>query len=335
MFLSENLEEEELDALCCLCQGLPRSRYPLRSFGRNPTRPDLMTETDKRAAIIVVHGGAGAWASDRLPAGVRGCELAAETGSRALEAGALAAVVAAVKVLEEDPLFNAGVGTTLTREGTVELDAAVMTGDLRFGAVGACPPVASAIELALRVLESGEHSLLVGDGALRFADESGVPRRSPEELITEWTRRRFEEAKGSIGGSGGTVGAVALDGTGSLAAATSTGGIANKRPGRVGDTPLVGAGTYADEVSGGAASATGHGEAIMRVLLCREAVGRLGTGIDVEEAGRGALDVFFRRAQGRGGLILLDRHGKFFTGRNTEAMPWAACRPGEFPTSGL
>lgn len=133
---------------------------------------------------------------------------------------------------------------------------------------------------------------------------------------------------------GGTVGAVALDADGRLAAATSTGGIPHKRAGRVGDTPLPGAGTYADEEAGGAASATGEGESILRVLLCREAVGRIGDGMGVDEAGAAALRVLERRTGGRAGLVLLARDGSTFAGKNTPFMPWASCRPGEAPLSG-
>lgn len=282
--------------------------------------------------IVLVHGGAGRFEADRLPAAVSGCERAAAAGASALSEGALAAVVAAVRVLEEDPSFNAGLGSTLTREGTVELDAAVMTGDLKFGAVGACPPVASAIELALKVLELGEHSLLVGDGAAAFAREQGVALLGPEDLITQRARARWEERR--RGAEPGTVGAVALDASGRLAAATSTGGMLMKRIGRVGDTPLVGAGTYADDEGGAAASATGVGEAIMRVLLCREAVEAVGRGLSPEEAGAKALALLVRRTEGRAGLIIVDRGGRTFKGRNTEAMPWASCRLGEDPISG-
>lgn len=283
--------------------------------------------------VVVVHGGAGAWASDRLPAGVAGCERAAAAGSERLADGALAAAVAAVKVLEADPNFNAGLGSTLTSAGTVELDAAVMTGDLRFGAVGACPPVASAIELAARLHEAGQYSFLVGDGALEFARKSRIEILGPEDLITPDSRIRSEKAAAESALNAGTVGAVALDAAGRLASATSTGGIANKPRGRVGDTPIVGAGTYADDAAG-AASATGVGETIMRALLCRDAVGYLVEGKSLGEAIALAMDRFVRRAGGQGGLILLNKEGEFMTARTTPAMPWAACRPGDRAVSG-
>lgn len=294
-----------------------------------------MLESGTPTPVVVVHGGAGSWADERKTEAVPVCERAAAAGAKALPGGAIAAVVAAVKVLEGDPLFNAGLGSSLTRAGTIELDAAVMSGDLRFGAITACPPVESAIDLALAVLEDGEHSLLAGKGALAFAESVGIHRLGPDDLVTEFSRSRFEEMRDRPREpSGGTVGAVALDATGRLAAATSTGGIPFKKPGRIGDTPLVGAGTYADDALGGAASATGHGEAIMKVLLCREAVGRLSRGESVENAGRKAMEVFEKRVGGSGGLILLDSKGSYLALRNTAAMPWSACSPDKQPISG-
>lgn len=295
-----------------------------------------MPSTSSNAPIVVVHGGAGAWSEERLPFGVAGCESAAAAGARALSDGALAAVVAAVKVLEADPFFNAGFGATLTRAGTVELDAAIMSGDLRFGAVGACPPVESAVELAFKLLEGGEHAFLVGEGARDFAREAGINEVGADALVTDWARERFEEIRsgGSRSTDGATVGAVAVDASGRLTAATSTGGTPYKRVGRVGDTPLIGAGTYADDEAGGAASATGTGESILRVLLCREAVDRVKAGASAEEAAGAALAELERRVGGQAGLIVVDREGRIFAGRNTEAMPWAACRPGEGAFSG-
>ncbi|HVE76320.1 MAG TPA: isoaspartyl peptidase/L-asparaginase [Actinomycetota bacterium] len=278
-------------------------------------------------AGVVVHGGAGVWSQDRVPGAVEGCRKAAGAGAERLEDGAVEAVMAAVKVLESDPQFNAGLGSSLTRDGTVELDAALMTGDMRFGAVGSCPPVESAIELARMVLELNEHSFLVGAGALNFAEEHGIEVLPPEALITQERIEQLEkvsreyEAGTHVFGSG-TVGAVAVDDQGVLAAGTSTGGIVYKRSGRVGDTPLVGAGTYADSDLGAAASATGHGEAILRVLLCREAVGRV-KGQGVEGAVTSAIEVMEKRSQGKGGLILIDSDGSHFAGKNTAHMPWA------------
>src|SRR5262249_51998966 len=215
---------------------------------------------------VVVHGGAGDVEPARAPRAVEGCRKAAAAARTILAhgGGALDAVEAAVRVLEDDPEFNAGCGSALTREGTVEVDAAVMVGaGLRAGAVAAVPSLRHPVTLARRVMEAGEHVLLVGEGALAFAREQGM---GPDaQLVTERSRGRLLAWRaGTRSASGGTVGAVAMDASGCVAAATSTGGMTGKRTGRVGDSPIIGAGTYADE-RGGACSATGHGEAILRV----------------------------------------------------------------------
>lgn len=316
------------------------------------------------AAVVLVHGTAGGVTGDRLAACIDGCKRAAEAGSKFLGEGALAAVVVAVKVLEEDPSFNAGLGSTLTRDGTVELDAAIMTGEMRFGAVGACPPVASAIELALEVMNDGEHALLVGEGAVAFARERGVKILGPRDLIVDRVTLQLEEEKrrreaGGIpaaGGAGGvaapnpydlgapeaanppnqmgTVGAVALDVEGRLAAATSTGGMLHKRVGRIGDSPIAGAGVFADAEKGAAASATGHGEPIIKLGLCREAVDRFASGMQVSDAAESSLRELERRLDGRAGLIIVGRNGEIYAGRNTSSMPWASCVLGQSPKAG-
>lgn len=290
----------------------------------------MRIEETMNGPVVVVHGGAGRWPDERLASGLEGTRRAAEAGAAALTDGALHAVVEAVKVLEEDPTFNAGRGSTLTRDGTVELDAAVMTGDLRFGAVAACPPVASAIEAALAVYRDGEHSLMAGDAAGEFARSAGVAPSGAEDLIVERALKALDEFRTKAApGPGGTVGAVAVDRSGKLAAATSTGGIIHKRRGRVGDTPLPGAGTYADAAFGVALSATGHGESILRVLLSREVAQRAGAGESLEEAAAGALRLMEDRVGGLAGLVAVDVHGRFHVHRNTPAMPWAASRPSE------
>ncbi|MDB4958176.1 MAG: Asparaginase [Myxococcales bacterium] len=251
---------------------------------------------------IVVHGGAGAITldrHDRLRAGVR---AAAEAGDAILAAGgsALDAVVAAVRVLEDDPEFNAGHGSVLTRDGTVETDASVMDGAQRFGAVAAVPDLGCAVALARAVLESGEHVLLAGPAAWRFAEEVGIRPAPPGSLVTERSRRRLAESKG-------TVGAVARDGEGRFASATSTGGISGKRSGRVGDSPIAGAGTWADHAM--AASATGDGEAIIRVALTHAIAMRLAAGSSLREAASIALDDLRRTTGGNAGVIAIDRGG--------------------------
>jgi beta-aspartyl-peptidase (threonine type) len=240
---------------------------------------------------------------------------------------ALDAVQAAVRALEDDPRFNAGVGSALTRAGTVELDAALMSGDgLRAGAAAAVSGVRNPIDLARRILDDGEHVLLVGPGALDFAREAGVALCAPDFHITDKARadlaRELARRAGAAPEGGGTVGAVAVDAAGHVAAATSTGGMVGQRPGRVGDSPLPGAGTYADDEAG-AASATGHGERIIQVGLAKTAIDLLRSGLPAREAAARALATLDRVA-GKGGLILVDRRGELAAVHNTTSMAWAA-----------
>jgi beta-aspartyl-peptidase (threonine type) len=236
---------------------------------------------------IIVHGGAGEWSIERHERARAGVRAAAAAGDAILAAGgsALDAVVAAVRVLEDDPEFNAGTGSALTRDGTVETDAAVMDGaSQRAGAVGAVPDLGCAIALARAVLDAGEHVLLVGPAAWRFAAEVGIARAAPDALVTERSRARLAKLAAD---SGGTVGACARDARGMFAAATSTGGIVGKRSGRVGDSPIPGAGTWADRAC--AVSATGDGEAILRVALARGIAARIAAGRTLGDAAAEAL----------------------------------------------
>lgn len=284
--------------------------------------------------MVLVHGGAGDMEASREADAVAGCERAAAAGFAALEsgAGALDAVCAAVRVLEENPLYNAGIGSVLTSEGDVEIDAAVMEGTgLRAGAVAALPRGRNGVELARAVLEAGEHVVLSGPSAWEFLESRGMAPAPLEELITERSRRRHaeERARRSRGLGGelvpGTVGAVAVDGAGRVAAATSTGGVNYKRPGRIGDTPLFGCGTLADD-RGGAASATGKGEDIIRITMAAVAVAAMidGTAADAAAAAVAALD----RIGGRAGIITVDRHGGIGIAHNTATMPIAWLRRG-------
>jgi beta-aspartyl-peptidase (threonine type) len=280
------------------------------------------------AQAIIVHGGAGSRPADGpdAEAARAGCARAAAIGYAILVAGgaALDAVEAAVRALEDDERFNAGRGSALTRAGTVEMDAAIMSGDrLRLGAVAALSGVRNPIELARRLLEDGEHALLVGAGALDFAREAGVPLVPDDFHITERARGDLarELARRALPAGGGTVGAVAVDAAGHVAAATSTGGMVGQRPGRVGDSPLPGAGTYADDEAG-AASATGHGERIMQVALTKTAVDLL-RARPAREAAAAAL-VTLERVGGRGGLIVIDKRGEVGVAFNTTSMSWAA-----------
>lgn len=278
---------------------------------------------------ILVHGGAGDVPPERLDAHVEGCRAAARAGAAVLRAGgsALDAVQRAVEALEDDPRFNAGTGACLTREGTLELDAAIMDGArLAAGAVCTLPPFKNPIAIARAAL-GGPHVLYAGEGAARFARDAGFEAVAPEAMITEGARARLDEVLRGTGGpaswAGGTVGAVARDASGHVAAATSTGGTVGKAPGRVGDSPLLGAGTYADD-EGGACSNTGTGEAFMRLCIAKAAVDLLGCGTPPEQAAIGVLQRLARRAAGIGGTILVDRAGRLGLARNSRTMTWAA-----------
>ena len=293
-------------------------------------RPPASWGADGAAWALLVHGGAGYLAPERVPAHVEGCRAAAEAGAAVLRAGgtALDAVEHAVCVLESDPLFNAGTGACLNSDGTLELDAAIMDGAaLRAGAVCALPPFEHPIAIARAALEDGRHVLYAAEGAARFAVERGFVRAPPGAMITDTARAQSAAAR-AAGDSlwlspGGTVGAVARDASGTVAAATSTGGLVNKRPGRVGDSPILGAGTHADN-DAGACSATGHGEAAMRLGLARAATEALRGRAHPEDAARLAIGTLGARMASNGGLILVDRAGRLGWARNTRTMTWAA-----------
>jgi beta-aspartyl-peptidase (threonine type) len=234
----------------------------------------------------------------------------------------------AVELLEDDPRVNSATGGSLTSAGTLELDASIMRGeDLAAGAVCSLPPFAHPIAIARAVLEDGRHVLYAADGAARFAIEKGFERVAAEKMITDAVRERWErgahKGQAAQGYAGNTVGAVARDARGHVAAATSTGGTFFKREGRVGDTPIVGAGTYADD-SAGAASATGIGEAIIRVCLTKTTCEWLRQGMSPEDAARAAVLLLEERGRGHGGLVLVDARGRYGFARTTASMSWAA-----------
>jgi L-asparaginase / beta-aspartyl-peptidase len=287
---------------------------------------------------LMIHGGAGVLAAADDPERAR---RYLDSLHRVLEAGrlillrggsSLDAVESCVALLEDDPLFNAGRGSVLNEDGEIEMDAGLMDGRmLAAGAVGAVPRIANPIRLARRVLEAGDAVLLVGPGALRFAAECGIPEVAEDDLVTferqqEWTRFRGQDAgltsrDPSTTEPSGTVGAVARDLQGHLAAATSTGGRVNKPAGRVGDSPLIGAGVYADDASC-AVSSTGHGEALMRVLLAGAIANAVATrGLDAVAAVAFGMQVLRDRVSGRGGAICIDRQGRCAAGHTTPRMP--------------
>jgi beta-aspartyl-peptidase (threonine type) len=290
------------------------------SAGRAPTT---------RVPAIIVHGGAGA-DSSQAPEFRQGVRAAVLAGWRVLAEGgtALDAVENAVRALEDDPRFNAGRGSVLNRDGTVEMDASIMEGDrLQCGAVAALVGVANPVTVARRVLDSRRHVLLVGDGALAFARSVGIPECDPASLVTDRQRKRHAElARKPIPPGGGTVGAVALDRNGTTAAATSTGGTPGKLPGRVGDSALIGCGTYADSSLGGV-SCTGDGEAIIRVVLAHRALRYLKDADDPDYAAKVAVDLLVEEGGGQGGLILIDWRGRPGYATSTRLMPVAIMSP--------
>ena len=257
---------------------------------------------------IVVHGGAGSDAPDTHTARCDGLERAAGVGAAVLERGgsALEAVVDAVAVLEDDPHFNAGLGSVLTEEGTVEMDASVMDGErLDAGAVAMVRGVANPIRAALAVLGEGREVMLVGEPVRALARRHGLRVVDDAALVTPatveaWRRRHPPD--------GNTVGAVAIDARGHTAAATSTGGVAGKRSGRVGDSAVIGAGTYADDRLG-AVSATGPGEAIIRLGLARVALDYIGNGMSPQDAATRALMDLAARTGATAGLIVIAPDG--------------------------
>jgi L-asparaginase / beta-aspartyl-peptidase len=278
---------------------------------------------------LIVHGGAGADPDDK-PTYREALSEALARGWAVLRGGgsSLDAVERAVQALEEHPRLNAGYGSALTERGTVECDASIMEGDgLQAGAVGAVSGVRSAIGLARRVLEDGRHILLVGDGALHFAREQGLPLCAPEALVTDRQRRRLAKhlaAREAARPTSGTVGAVAIDAHGCIVAGTSTGGYTGKRPGRVGDSALIGAGTYADSRLGGV-STTGHGEAFIRTVLAKTALDILRELDEPQLAAETSLDIVREEGRGSGGLILMDWRGRLAHATTTTLMPVGWC----------
>src|SRR5580698_2727842 len=272
---------------------------------------------------IAIHGGAGAMpraamSPERERAYRAGLEAALDGGFDVLARGgsSLDAVAAAVRVLEDDPQFNAGRGAALTRDGGAELDAAIMEGHgMRAGAVAAIRHVKNPVDLARRVMEKSRHVLLVGPGAEEFALEEKFT------LVPNHYFRTAERIEDLVPpGPQGTVGAVALDAQGTLAAATSTGGMTNKRPGRVGDSPIIGAGTYAKN-GVCAVSATGHGEYFIRAVAAYHVCAAVEyRGLTLPQALHEMLHVILKGLGGDGGLIAVDRDGALAMDFSSEGM---------------
>ena len=308
---------------------------------------------------IIVHGGAGTVTPDRVEIVQEGCKEAALIGWRILQAGgsALDAVEAAVRSLEDNPQYNAGTGACLTSDGNIELDAGIMEGHtLQVGAVACVELIKNPISLARVILES-PYVLLAGKGAQEYALERGIHMCELEDLVTErqyqiWLEKKTQAAKGSnieneqrhhrreVASTEaredkyGTVGAVAIDTVGHLAAATSTGGISNQYPGRVGDSPLVGCGFYADDNA--AVSCTGEGEDFTRLLIAKRAADFVAHGETARDAAATAIAFLGAKATGTGGLIMVDRKGNIGFAWNSQNMKRAYIIEGmDNPESGI
>ena len=307
---------------------------------------------------LLVHGGAWAIPAADAPAHQAGVRNALETGYAVLSRGgsAVDAVEAAVMVLEDDPTFDAGRGSFLTSDGRVQLDALLMDGGrMKAGGVACVERIQNPIVAARMVLEQSPHVYFVGAGAEAFAASHGMKLIENNELVLDRERARLSLAQSrqaagladetfsgevhrddkspetavhfhSEASSHDTVGAVALDVQGNLAAGTSTGGTLNKTPGRVGDSSLIGCGCYADNLSA-AVSLTGWGEPIMKLVLGKWATDRVAAGSAPEFAAREAISYLFNRLGGHGGIILLGPDGRFGIAHNTPAMAWGLATP--------
>jgi beta-aspartyl-peptidase (threonine type) len=270
---------------------------------------------------FALHGGAGEWAEDSVPLALDALRRTAQQVRTLLEQGASAldAVCEAVVLLEDAPIFNAGTGSVLNRDGEVEMDASVMLGsDLRFGAVAAITRVRNPALVARCVMEKSPHAILAGEGAVRFARAQGFADYDP---ITETARAEYKRR--ALRAGPGTVGATALDAAGTLAAATSTGGTILKWPGRVGDTPLPGAGTYAGGMA--AVSATGKGELILRALAAKRVYDLIDLGRSPNAAIAQTLSEMRRSVGSNAGFIAVTRSGEVGVGHDTSAMLYAIC----------
>jgi L-asparaginase / beta-aspartyl-peptidase len=291
--------------------------------------------------VLVVHGGAWAMPDDMVEAHIRGVRKAIAAGWGVLARGgsALDAVEEAVVVMEDDDTFDAGRGSFLNRDGKVQLDALIMDGGtLRAGGVGCVERLRNPVRAARKILSESPHVYFVGEGAERFAAEHGIELCRNEDLIIpreiEHLRKYQAEAAQQASKKDGndlfapelthdTVGAVALDHQGNIAAATSTGGTLNKAPGRLGDSSLIGCGCYADNLSA-AVSTTGWGEPIMKLVLAKWTADRVAAGNLPAWAAEEAINYLKQRLNGHGGIIVLNVEGKFGIFHNTPRMAWAS-----------
>lgn len=321
-----------LPCAAALCAALWIAAPPRARAGDLPSK---QAAAPARPFGLAIHGGAGNLTPERLPPPAEqayraGLERALAAGYAVLERGGAAvdAVEAAVRAMEDDPVFNAGLGATLTRDGTHELDAALMDGrTLAAGAVAGVKRVKNPVGLARAVMDRSPHVLLIGEGAEAFAQAQGIPLVANESLRTQrqweafqkWKEAQRKKEAAPPPATKDTVGAVALDRAGHLAAATSTGGILGKLPGRVGDAPLVGAGTYADDRTA-AVSCTGWGEFFIRSMVAYDVTAQMAyQGAGLEQAAQASLARALKLG-GDGGLVAIDPHGNLALPFNTKGM---------------
>ncbi len=290
--------------------------------------------------VLVVHGGAWAIPDDMVEAHLHGVRNALGAGWLVLEHGgaALDAVEEAVVIMEDDETFDAGRGSFLNRDGKAQLDALIMDGaTLRAGGVGCVERVRNPVRAARKILSESPHVYFVGEGAEKFAAQHGIPLCNNDDLIIPREVERLREYQREAAQHGNdlfapssddvtishdTVGAVALDHEGNIAAATSTGGTLNKSPGRLGDSSLIGCGCYADN-SSAAVSTTGWGEPIMKLVLAKWTADRVSAGNLPEWAAQEAVNYLKQRLHGHGGIIVLNSRGQFGIAHNTPRMAWA------------
>ncbi|XP_063916766.1 isoaspartyl peptidase/L-asparaginase-like [Zophobas morio] len=291
----------------------------------------LFTQTRcKMEPIVLVHGGAGDIPDSRVPLKIAGVKKAASLGYKILRNGGsvLDAVEEAVKSMEDDEAFNAGYGSVLNLDGEVEMDASIMIGaNLNSGAVTVVKDIAHPITLARLVMEKTPHVLLAGVGANRFAKDQGVPTVPPGSLVSKYATEALEDFKEHGDnrteiGDVGTVGAVAIDSKGRLAAATSTGGINGKMVGRSSDTSMIGSGTYADD-DVGAVSTTGHGESIARYCLAHTIIYEIKNGSSANVATSKALKGMTAKLHNTAGAITISKSGGLGIDFTSRRMAWA------------
>ena len=300
--------------------------FSFKSERKNIETHSGNTSVEKEEWAIVIHGGAGSMSRDNITPELdsayrKSLSIALETGKKILMKGgsALDAIEQTIRVLEDNPLFNAGKGAVFTHEGKNELDAAIMDGsNLGAGSVACVIDIKNPISAARRVMTNSPHVMLTGAGASQFAKEQGLDIVPPSYFYTE---RRFNELQEILKREkNGTVGCCALDKNGNLAAGTSTGGMVNKRYNRVGDAPIIGAGTYANNNTC-AVSATGHGEFFIRWTVAHDISALMEyKGLSLKEASELVVNDKLVKAGGSGGVICIDKNGSISMPFNSTGM---------------